>query len=109
MPNLEHLFFTTTKVSFAYIVTIFACLILCCKNLSEMLKIIFTNVISFSMFQFPILFLGEDEIHDEKKTPLEEALGFLDIFLEGNSFVCGENLTIADCCLVASVSTIVVR
>lgn len=60
-------------------------------------------------FQFPILYLGEDEIHDEKKTPLEEALGFLDIFLEGNTFVCGEKLTVADCCLVASVSSLVVR
>lgn len=60
-------------------------------------------------FQFPILYLGEDEVHDEKKQPLEEALGFLDVFLADNAFVCGENLTVADCCLVASVSSIVVR
>lgn len=60
------------------------------------------------IFQFPVLFLGEDEIHDEKKTPMEEALGFLDVFLEGTNFVCGENLTIADCSLVASVSSLVV-
>lgn len=59
--------------------------------------------------QFPILFLGEDEIHDEKKTPLEEALGFLDIFLDGNLYVCGQNLTIADCSLAATVSTMAVR
>nr|WET52671.1 glutathione S-transferase [Phaedon brassicae]WET52796.1 glutathione S-transferase [Phaedon brassicae] len=55
---------------------------------------------------FPVLFLGEDIIPDEHKGPLEEALGFLDVFLEGNNFVCGNNLTIADCSLVASVSSI---
>ncbi|KAJ8925401.1 hypothetical protein NQ315_009233 [Exocentrus adspersus] len=55
---------------------------------------------------FPVLFLGEDQIFDEHKTPLEEALGFLDVFLEGNDFVTGNKLTIADCSLAASVSTI---
>lgn len=48
------------------------------------------------------------EILDEHKTALEEALGFLDVFLEGNDFVAGNNLTVADCSLVASVSSIVV-
>nr|QWJ89644.1 glutathione S-transferase d2 [Sitophilus zeamais] len=56
---------------------------------------------------FPVLFLGEDTILDEHKQPLEEALGFLDVFLEGNNFVTGDKLTVADCCLVASVSSIV--
>ena len=58
--------------------------------------------------QFPVLFQGEEEIYDEHKTSLDEALGFLDVFLEGNDFVAGKNLTVADCCLVASVSSIVV-
>ncbi|KAJ3646015.1 hypothetical protein Zmor_023627 [Zophobas morio] len=56
---------------------------------------------------FPVLFQGEEEIYDEHKTSLDEALGFLDVFLEGNDFVAGKNLTVADCCLVASVSSIV--
>lgn len=56
---------------------------------------------------FPILFLGEDQIFDEHKQPLEEALGYLDVFLEGNDFVAGNKLTVADCSLVASVSSIV--
>ncbi|CAH1970638.1 unnamed protein product [Acanthoscelides obtectus] len=56
---------------------------------------------------FPILFLGEDTILDEHKLPLEEALGFLDVFLQGQNFVAGDHLTIADCSLAASVSTIV--
>ncbi|XP_050305756.1 glutathione S-transferase 1-like [Anthonomus grandis grandis] len=56
---------------------------------------------------FPILFKGEDEIFDEHKQPLEEALGFLDVFLEGQKFVAGDHLTVADCCLASSVSSIV--
>ncbi|XP_072388086.1 glutathione S-transferase 1-like [Diabrotica undecimpunctata] len=56
---------------------------------------------------YPILREGEDQIYDEHKGPLEEALGFLDVFLEGNDFVTGKHLTIADCSLVASVSSIV--
>lgn len=49
------------------------------------------------------------EVFDEHKTALDEALGFLDVFLEGNDFVTGNNLTVADCSLAASVSSIVVR
>lgn len=64
------------------------------------------NLLSF--LQFPVLFLGENQIYDEHKQSLEEALGFLDVFLQDNDFVAGSNLTIADCSLVASVSTIVV-
>lgn len=45
---------------------------------------------------------------DELKQPLEEALGFLDVFLDGHDYVAGDNLTVADCCLAASVSSIVV-
>ncbi|KAF7283999.1 glutathione S-transferase 1-like [Rhynchophorus ferrugineus] len=55
---------------------------------------------------FPVLFLGEDQILDEHKQPLEEALGFLDVFLEGNDFVTGSKLTVADCSLIASVTSI---
>ncbi|KAF5303646.1 hypothetical protein FQA39_LY09893 [Lamprigera yunnana] len=55
---------------------------------------------------YPIIYLDEVEIFDEHKTPVDEALGFLDVFLDGNDFVCGDKLTIADCSLVASVSTI---
>lgn len=54
-----------------------------------------------------MLFLGEDQIYYEHRQELEEAIGFLDVFLEGNDFVCGNHLTIADCCLIASISSIV--
>ncbi|XP_031327732.1 glutathione S-transferase 1-like [Photinus pyralis] len=55
---------------------------------------------------FPILYQDEIEMHDEQKAPVDEALGFLDVYLDGNDFVCGDKLTIADCLLVASVATI---
>ncbi|GLV40530.1 Glutathione S transferase E4 [Carabus blaptoides fortunei] len=56
---------------------------------------------------FPILFLDEIEVSEDKKTSLDEALGFLDIFLDGQDFVAGDKLTVADCACVASVSSIV--
>ncbi|XP_066262499.1 glutathione S-transferase 1-like [Euwallacea similis] len=56
---------------------------------------------------YPIIYLGEDQILDELKQPLEEALGFLDVFLEGNNFVAGDKLTVADCSLVATVANLV--
>jgi len=55
---------------------------------------------------YPVLFQGEDQVYEEHKTALDEALGFLDVFLEGNNFVAGDKLTIADCCLAATVSSI---
>ncbi|ENN74627.1 hypothetical protein YQE_08747, partial [Dendroctonus ponderosae] len=63
--------------------------------------------LSEDFIKFPILFLGEDQILDENKQPLEEALGFLDVFLDENSYVAGDKLTVADCSLAASVSSIV--
>nr|WEU54062.1 glutathione s-transferase delta-1 [Protohermes costalis] len=55
---------------------------------------------------YPILFLNEKTIPDERKTSLNEALSFLDKFLEQSKWVAGENLTIADISCVASVSSI---
>lgn len=61
------------------------------------------------VLQFPVLFLGETEISEEKKKSLEEGFDFLDIFLKDSPWVAGQNRTIADCACAASVSTIVVR
>lgn len=55
-----------------------------------------------------MLYLGEIEIPDEFRAPVDEALGFLDVFLEGNDFVTGNTITIADYALAASVSSIAV-
>jgi glutathione S-transferase len=41
----------------------------------------------------------------EKLKKLEEAFQFLDTFLEGEDFVAGSNLTIADFAIISSVST----
>jgi len=43
---------------------------------------------------------------EEKLKKLEEALGFLNTFLEGSKYAAGDNITIADHSLLASVSTI---
>lgn len=43
----------------------------------------------------------------EKLKKLEEALGFLNTFLEGQTYVAGNNLTIADISILATVSTFV--
>lgn len=45
---------------------------------------------------------------DELRAPVDEALGFLDVFLEGNDFVAGNTVTIADYAIAASVSSIAV-
>ena len=56
-----------------------------------------------------MLFLGETRISDEKREKLNEAFGFLNTFLEGNEFVCGgENATLADLAILASITSIVV-
>ncbi|KAF2886777.1 hypothetical protein ILUMI_19396, partial [Ignelater luminosus] len=54
---------------------------------------------------FPIIMLGEKELSKENLVALKEGYSFLNKFLEGNTFVAGENLTIADFSCVASIST----
>lgn len=43
----------------------------------------------------------------EKYQKIEEAIGFLNTFLDGHKYAAGEEITIADFALVATVSTIV--
>lgn len=52
--------------------------------------------------------MGEIEISEDKKSSLDEALGFLDVFLEGQDFVAGNKLTIADIACITSLTSIVV-
>jgi glutathione S-transferase len=49
------------------------------------------------------LFSGQ-EAEPEKLEKINEALGYLNLFLEGQDWVAGDSMTIADICLVVSVS-----
>ncbi|VVC93296.1 unnamed protein product [Leptidea sinapis] len=55
---------------------------------------------------YPILFGGVTEIQKHLMDELNTTLTFLDQFLEGLNFVAGDNLTIADTAILASISSI---
>lgn len=55
-----------------------------------------------------MLFIGETKITQEKRDKLNEALVFLNTFLNGTKYVAGDNVTIADLAIYASVTSIVV-
>lgn len=52
---------------------------------------------------------GGAPFDEEKKKKLDEAYVFLDKFLEGDKWAAGDNYTLADIALAASVSTAEVR
>jgi len=56
---------------------------------------------------FPVLVLGQKEIDPEKKKDFFEAIGWLNTFLDGQNYVAGNNLTVADICIVTCFSTFV--
>jgi len=53
----------------------------------------------------PVIYFGADEISEEKVTYMQKAYDGLEHCLQKNSFLCGDHLTIADLCTIASVST----
>lgn len=55
--------------------------------------------------QYPVMFYGQEKLQPEKLQKLHEALGWLDGFLAGHDWAVGNNITVADFVLVASVST----
>ncbi|CAH2042127.1 unnamed protein product, partial [Iphiclides podalirius] len=55
---------------------------------------------------YPILYLGVTSISDVLKDDLNNTLRFLDKFLENSKWVAGNNCTIADTSIYASVSAI---
>lgn len=58
----------------------------------------------FGDLYYPAIF-GGAALDPEKKKKLDEAYGFLDKFLEGSTWVAGNNITIADMTVAATVST----
>lgn len=56
---------------------------------------------------YPVLFLGETTVPEDKRTQLAQALEWLNGFLEGHDWVAGNNLTIADLSILSSVSSII--
>lgn len=53
--------------------------------------------------------MGETKISDEKREKLNEALVWVNLFLEGNQYVAGgDSPTLADLSILVSVTTIVV-
>ncbi|XP_046683086.1 glutathione S-transferase 1-1-like [Homalodisca vitripennis] len=55
---------------------------------------------------FPVLFRDETEVTADKIKSLEEALGWVELFLRDNLWVAGSNLTIADTAFLASITSI---
>ncbi|CAH0583129.1 unnamed protein product [Chrysodeixis includens] len=53
----------------------------------------------------PMLFRGED-YNEESAQKLNEALGWLNTFLDGRAFVAGDNLTIADISMVVTMTNL---
>lgn len=61
----------------------------------------------FGEYVYPVLFRGQEKPDPEKLEKLHEALGWLNMWLEGKSYISGDNVTVADHSLVATVSTFV--
>uniref|UniRef100_A0A1B6EFS7 Uncharacterized protein n=1 Tax=Clastoptera arizonana TaxID=38151 RepID=A0A1B6EFS7_9HEMI len=53
----------------------------------------------------PVIFENKRKVDDENLTMLEEAFNTLNIYLDGQNWVAGDQITIADFSLIASVST----
>ncbi|KAK6638249.1 hypothetical protein RUM44_008678 [Polyplax serrata] len=54
---------------------------------------------------FPVLYLGETKVTEDKKTALHEALAFMEKFLHGKKWLTGDSCTIADISAFASISS----
>lgn len=55
-----------------------------------------------------MIFRGE-QYNDENGDKLKEALGWLNTFLEGQAFVAGNNMTLADISIIVTLTNLEVR
>ncbi|KAL1505845.1 hypothetical protein ABEB36_005308 [Hypothenemus hampei] len=58
----------------------------------------------FADYYYPVIF-GSDTYKPDKLEKINDGMKFLDTFLEGNKYVAGDNLTVADLSIVATIST----
>lgn len=58
------------------------------------------------ILQFAIFSLGEKELSQENANAASEAFAFLEAFLENHKWMAGEQMTIADLCIGASVTSL---
>jgi len=59
----------------------------------------------FGEYVYPVLFRGQETPDPEKLTKVHEALGWMNSWLEGKKYITGDNVTVADHSLVATIST----
>ena len=55
------------------------------------------------------MFRGETQLDEKVFQELQKAIGFLELFLSNSKYAAGDNLTVADICLVASAATMKVE
>ncbi|XP_069948456.1 glutathione S-transferase 1-like [Cherax quadricarinatus] len=60
----------------------------------------------FREYLFPVLYEDGGKLNPDKLAPLEEALGWLNDMLADHEWAVGDTITVADCVIVATVSTI---
>lgn len=64
------------------------------------------NAFCFPLYyQYPVMFCGARPV-PEKLEALHEALGWLNGFMDGNTFSVGNGITVADLVLISTISTI---
>lgn len=59
----------------------------------------------FAMVYYPVTFQGATKIEDKAKKDFHDGLAFLNTYLEGQKYVAGDKMTIADISVLASTST----
>ncbi len=66
-------------------------------------------LIKILLDQYPVMFRGATSLDASKKKPLDNALGFFNMFVSEHDYAAGDHMTIADLSLLASASTMEVR
>lgn len=62
------------------------------------------------ILKFPVIFLGETKITDDKRASLVQAFEFMNQFLEGGAWLAGgDDPSVADIYAAASISSVIVK